>query len=335
MKKNKILIYLILYIYVFFLMIIAITNSEKVLFACICMGIIAYIGSAIYMIYLSYFKRYIAKELNFEEAKRKLPKEIEYYREIPCKKNIEKSYWILYHYSKIKTKDLKQGVIGAYILTWIKDEKVIADKDGSNDKINLGDGKWQKTNPEEQLYNIFKSIAGENNILEKNEFKKWCKKNKRKINEWFQELIKYETEELEKEGLIKDNSKEYESRKYKTKIVSKELREDAIRLLGLKRFLLDFSLMPEREYIEVHLWEEYLIFAELMGISDKVNEQFSKLYPDFSIKSKISNLTFKDMGEIYASIKLIQLMSLIVAMFSSTIIVGMILTVGYIIKLIK
>ena len=47
--------------------------------------------------------------------------------------------------------------------------------------------------------------------------------------------------------------------------------------------------MPEREYFEVEIWEEYLIFAQLLGIADKVEKQFKKLYPDFNEIAKIKN----------------------------------------------
>ena len=65
--------------------------------------------------------------------------------------------------------------------------------------------------------------------------------------------------------------------------------DEAIHLKGLKKFLLDFSIMPEREYFEVEIWEEYLIFAQLLGIADKVEKQFKKLYPDFNEIAKIKN----------------------------------------------
>lgn len=46
-------------------------------------------------------------------------------------------------------------------------------------------------------------------------------------------------------------------------------------------------MIDDRAAIEVQLWEEYLIYAELLGIADKVSEQFSKLYPNYA---KMSNL---------------------------------------------
>ena len=38
--------------------------------------------------------------------------------------------------------------------------------------------------------------------------------------------------------------------------------------------------MEEKIHIEVHLWENYLIFANLLGIADKVKKQFEKIYPN-------------------------------------------------------
>ena len=35
-------------------------------------------------------------------------------------------------------------------------------------------------------------------------------------------------------------------------------------------------------HIEVHIWEDYLIFANLLGITDKVKQQFKKIYPQFN-----------------------------------------------------
>ena len=41
-------------------------------------------------------------------------------------------------------------------------------------------------------------------------------------------------------------------------------------------FLKDFTLSKERGAVEVGLWKDYLVFAQLYGIADKVAEQFQK-----------------------------------------------------------
>lgn len=57
--------------------------------------------------------------------------------------------------------------------------------------------------------------------------------------------------------------------------------------------------MPWREYFEV---QEYLIFAQLLGIADKVEEQFSKLYPNFNqetrLNTEITTIAVRSMTEI-------------------------------------
>ena len=52
-------------------------------------------------------------------------------------------------------------------------------------------------------------------------------------------------------------------------------------LLGLRKYLLDFSLIGEREIKEMTLWKEYLVYATLFGIADKVCDNFATVYPDF------------------------------------------------------
>ena len=64
-------------------------------------------------------------------------------------------------------------------------------------------------------------------------------------------------------------------------IYTAELKREAIKLLGLKRFLLDYSKISAREAIEVELWDEYLVYAQLLGIADKVEKQFNSIYPDY------------------------------------------------------
>lgn len=48
---------------------------------------------------------------------------------------------------------------------------------------------------------------------------------------------------------------------------------------GLRHFLLDFSNMTEYGVFQLPLWEEYLVYASMMGISEEVAEQLKKAYP--------------------------------------------------------
>ena len=70
-------------------------------------------------------------------------------------------------------------------------------------------------------------------------------------------------------------------KKNKLKFTSK-LAEEYIKLKGLKEFLNNMSLMNEKEAIEVHMWDEYLIFAEAFGIADKVAKQLKEFHPEYT-----------------------------------------------------
>ena len=50
--------------------------------------------------------------------------------------------------------------------------------------------------------------------------------------------------------------------------------------MGLKLFLEEFSNIDTKEVLEVHLWDEYLMFAYLFGIADKVAKQLKNMYPE-------------------------------------------------------
>lgn len=236
-------------------------------------------------------------QLQFGQYGRILPEDnqINYWREIPCNKDLERAYWVCYQYNVVSEKTLRQGIIGAILLKWIRNGYVTVSKTkkglfsfkDNNYAIDFTKMTHADNEIENSLFNMLVSASGFNKILEAKEFSKWSKNNYSKVNSWFSTIIYKEQYYLEQQGLITSTTEETTGMfgRKKTiiiKNVNPQLREEAIQLKGLKKFLLDFSMMPEREYFEVHVWEEYLIFAQLLGIADKVEEQFSKLYPNFN-----------------------------------------------------
>ena len=64
------------------------------------------------------------------------------------------------------------------------------------------------------------------------------------------------------------------------KNLSDKGREELAEVIGLKKYLDEFTLISEREITETIIWKEYMVYATLFGISDKVLEQFKKVYPE-------------------------------------------------------
>ncbi len=215
------------------------------------------------------------------------------FRDIPCNKDLFYGYFLCYHYDISTIKHLKEGIIGAVLLKWI-DENQIEVVEGKKKLFNIKDNNYavdfnHMSAPTDELekgiYDMFISAAGGNRILEPKEFEKWCTKNYYKLNVWYNKILSKEKEILEAKGLIVSKSSEVaamfgRTKTVTTKHVTSKVKDEAIKVAGLKNFLEDYSSMKEKKFIEVHIWNEYLMFAEMFGIADKVKEQFSKLYPE-------------------------------------------------------
>lgn len=230
--------------------------------------------------------------------------EVTYFRDIPCEGDLYYAYWIMIKYKILKEDDCKNGLVGAILLKWIKEGYIELSKTRGG-LFNLKDNAYAitfknvdtpefmaKNETEKYLMRIFRHASGDNNILEAKEFEKWCRSNHHTMNRWFDTLINDTSIKLQQKRLILEDittsKKLWKTKTIITKYVDGSVRESALKLLGLKKFLLDYSLIPDRENVQVHLLEDYLVFAQLLGIADKVEEQFSKLYPDFKEISKIN-----------------------------------------------
>ncbi|MGN1297950.1 MAG: DUF2207 family protein [Clostridia bacterium] len=231
-------------------------------------------------------------------------KKIDYCRELPKWIDLETAYASLYYCSKISTKKLKNGIIGAFLLKWSNDNNIlITDKGNRVFSIDLKSGDFEKTELEQELYDLLKIAAGSNNIIDNKELKIWSRSHKSVLEIWHKKLLS---------SAFNDN-----------------LKSEAEALLGLKKFLLDYSLIDERRHIEVKLWEHYLIYAQLLGISDEVNKQFSKIYPDYS---KIGELSVMNLNELVVEYIFIKIF-LLIPMALATFVTIMISMVYYIIHL--
>lgn len=228
------------------------------------------------------------KKIKFGKTSKKLPKEVNYFRDIPCNKDIYKAYWISKTY-KINKKDT--DLLGAVLLKWINEGKIEIKKD-----VNEGIFKKEKSSIilkqnlefelyfEKELYNMLYE-ASLDGVLEAKEFKIWSNDHYTEIYNWFSKILDFETEKLESEGkLVKLSRNKYET--------TDLLLQEATELKGLKKFLEDFSRIYEKNPIEVHLWQEYLIFAQIFGIAEKVAKDFKDIYPDMIPDDYIDDFNF-------------------------------------------
>lgn len=237
-------------------------------------------------------------DLEFGLEGKKIPKDVPYFRDIPCQKDIYRAYYIGYKYGIIKN---KTNLLGAIILKWLKDG-IIRIEEKETGKIFKKENTvivLKETNPElltdpkeKELFNMLYK-ASFDGYLESREFEAWCKLSYSKILDWFDEILFSEKMKLKNEGLIKVIEKvKYNIFKTKVCVATPELKQEALELAGLKRYLKDYTLIHEREAVEVQLFEEYLIFAQIMGIAKKVAKEFKDLYPEVIEQSHFTSYDY-------------------------------------------
>ena len=120
--------------------------------------------------------------------------------------------------------------------------------------------------------------ASEDGILEPKEFNRWAKKNYSSFFNVFKDFKEDEIRKLRSEGHIYTRVNKEECKK--KNVMDDKIYEDSKELYGLKKFLKEFSSINTRETLEVHIWDEYLMFAYLFGIADEVAKQLKNLYPE-------------------------------------------------------
>lgn len=242
------------------------------------------------IIYLKYNRN---RNFDFGKEGVKLPNyaDIPLFRDIPCDGDLYRAYWVAYEYNIIDFNESRNGLIGAILLKLLKENriKIIPNEENNhNYGIDISMLEYTDNVAENELIDMLKKSAGENLIIENDEFKDWCNSNYLIIDRFYTKVIRYETRNLIKDGYIKQVRK---GRKIKN-VVDSKLKQEAINLYGLKKFLASYSLIDEREIKEVHIWDEYLIYAQLFGMADKVSDQLSKIYPNMRFDSKYNSNTF-------------------------------------------
>lgn len=245
------------------------------------------------------------KTFNFGPQGKTLPKDVPNIRDIPFNQDIYRAFWIAEGYKLNKN---KTDFLGAILLKWLKEKKIVIKKveagflkKREETAIDLTKEVTFDNSLELNLYNMMKE-ASKDGVLESKEFERWCNDNYSKILSWFDKVIDSETEKLVSEGkIIVQEKTSFKIFKVKEYIIDSSMKEEAIKLKGLKNFLEEFSRIDEKEAIEVSMWEYYLIYAQILGIADKVAKQFKKLYPEI-----IENMEY---GYTYGDIMFIHMIS--------------------------
>lgn len=181
------------------------------------------------------------------------------------------------------------NVLGAIVLKWIRDNKVSYNKDTKI--IDLNSNLVFDNYIENGLYNRL-YVASKDGLLSAREMREWISKNRNRCIDLVRYINSNEIARLQKEGHIYNRKNRNECKR--PVVMDDKIYEDTKKLYGLKMFLDNFSQMNTKEVIDVKIWDDYLMFAYLLGVADKVLNQFKKMYPNYIDKINFSNSFFEE-----------------------------------------
>ena len=221
-------------------------------------------------------------------------KNTQMFRDIPCNKDIYYANALISLNKNIFTYK-ESNILGAILLKWIRNDKVrltnqtkgIFNKETS--VIDLTMNPTFDNENEEKLFKMMYKASGDG-ILEAKELEKWCRSHYDEFLNIFKKFENGEISRLKNEGHIYKRTTKEECKK--KNVMDDRIYEDSTRLYGLKLYLDEFSRMKEKDAIEVKLWDEYLMFAYLFGIADKVAKQFKNLYPEIIQEMEMANVDY-------------------------------------------
>ena len=210
--------------------------------------------------------------------RRKVTKNLMWYRDIPLNGNLQEANNILNAY-KFGTPNYN-NLLSACILKLINEGAISIEQSKNNGKINQRFVLHELKDPDyypkllQMIYKIFRNAAGSDRILEPIELRTWMKSS---YNQSYTDSFIQTLHTKSSIGM------------YKTR--QKEVRE----LFGLKKYLQDFSLLNERHVQEVSLWKDYMIYATLFGIADQVIRDMKKINPEYFNMDQVANQMADDM----------------------------------------
>ena len=242
------------------------TPLEEVLSYIILFGVPALI---IFLIFLMFKRR---REI------KKFYRESQYYRDVPNGGDIEVSYFLSRRFNVAHDESL---IIGALMLSMINGgsiEPETAEDVGffgkTKQTVNLKLVKPPKTAVENRLYNVLVSAAGDDGVLQEKELERYAYKNPKAINSIMDGAEEDgKAQFINRGGAVKNSCR-------RIKHLTESGKDELSQVMGLKKYLDEFSLISERSVDETIIWQDYMVYAALFGIADKVISQLKKLYPD-------------------------------------------------------
>lgn len=205
----------------------------------------------------------------------------EYYHEVPYGGPF---YDIAYFLDDMGASD--REFLSAFFLKWVMEERIRTTEAAKKSLF----GKEQKAfeilkidseempDVERKIWKMFAKAAGEDQKLDPKEFDRYVRNNASTYRQNMDALVANSEVLMKRENFLTTKSGFLGIPKTKMTETGEMLE---VNLYRFKNYLKDYSLLSERKSMNVHIWDQFMIYAATFGILEEVYKEFSKLYPEY------------------------------------------------------
>ena len=201
----------------------------------------------------------------------------------------------------------------AFLLKWVygdaisfgEEEEKVLFFDTKSSYITINHEPTNMSKVESKFFDVLQrseEYTDDGKIKQKH-IEKFIKKNESFMEDYFESFSENSLDQLVDRGyLINNKKKKALSSKFKNQITITDSGIDLYEnFIKFKNYLEDYSLIEERDINEVKLWDGFMIYAAIYGISKKVYSNFTEVYPEYENMSAfdfymISNITSYSSG---------------------------------------
>ncbi|OKL47937.1 hypothetical protein BSR29_05505 [Boudabousia liubingyangii] len=193
---------------------------------------------------------------------------------------------------------IQKSFLSSYILKWIMEGHV---KPGMEETHWLGRTSIplhldpmalsHLEESEIKLYELLLDASGDNYLLEDKELQEYCRRHPKEWESAQEGIRALGKQQLDNEYLSREVNYGIFSTSKKTNVLTYAGIKRYQQVIGFKHYLENFTIIDERELIEVGLWKNYLIYAAAFGMAEQVYDQLKRVIPELLVTHQISSTT--------------------------------------------
>lgn len=210
---------------------------------------------------------------------KKIPKNLPYYSEIPFGGDLFYAYAISTFYGINSSVSI--DFLEALLLKWIKEGRCVVDsqnQDPRESTIFFTHSQGFKNDTEEAIFEYCRAnIPGSKTTIK--EYQKFIIKNLVKLKPFLSKIQEKEFDKMRNTGIVDRNARLNTFSRLNKKYYTLEFEEEISKILGFKKYLIDYSIVGFRGSVDNDTLMDFLTFSQLLNIESVMTKELANINP--------------------------------------------------------